>query len=285
MRLFKKINNNFALALDSKGEEVIVSGKGIGFYKMPCYLENMEIITRTYYDIDNKYLGLLSEIPEEIINISVKVSDFAKRKIETEFNPNIIFTLADHINFSIERLKKGHIFDFPTPYDFEEAYKEELLVGKYALDLIKEKLNIHLPQSEVIGIALNIVNSKSYYKASGNVKNYDNLVTSITEMIEVFFEREIDKSTLNFSRFSTHLRYLFKRMSEQKAISSDNYKIFETMKKETPKTYESIQVISEYLFNTEGWTLDQEEQLYLILHVNRLLSREDCNREGITLDT
>ena len=34
MKLLKKINNNFALALDSRGEQIIVEGKGMGFQKM-----------------------------------------------------------------------------------------------------------------------------------------------------------------------------------------------------------------------------------------------------------
>ena len=56
MKLLKKINNNYALALDSNGEEIIVSGRGIGFQKMPCDLNDLSLISRTYYDIDLKYM-------------------------------------------------------------------------------------------------------------------------------------------------------------------------------------------------------------------------------------
>ena len=35
MKLLKKINNNFALAEDSKGEQVIVEGRGVGFRPFP----------------------------------------------------------------------------------------------------------------------------------------------------------------------------------------------------------------------------------------------------------
>ena len=47
MKLLKKINNNFALAEDSKGEKVIVEGLGVGFQKMPCELTDLSIIYRT----------------------------------------------------------------------------------------------------------------------------------------------------------------------------------------------------------------------------------------------
>ena len=38
MKLLKKINNNFALAIDGNGEKVIVEGRGIGFNRMPCII-------------------------------------------------------------------------------------------------------------------------------------------------------------------------------------------------------------------------------------------------------
>ena len=47
MKLLKKINNNFALALDSKGTQIIVEGKGIGFRKMPEELADLSVISRT----------------------------------------------------------------------------------------------------------------------------------------------------------------------------------------------------------------------------------------------
>lgn len=285
MKLLKKINNNFALAFDSKGEEVIVSGKGIGFYKMPCIIEDMSVISRTYYDIDKKYIGLLGELPEEVINISINVSDFAKKQLDTELSPNIIFTLADHINFSIERHKKGITFSFPLSYDFEQLYPKELTVGQYALKIVKQEMGIELPKTEIIGIAMNIVNAELFTAPAYDEKEYDELLNNITKNIENYFDIKIDKKTLNYSRFSTHLRYLFKRLYEKKMISSENSKIFNSLIKETPETYECVKIIEHYLRRKRNWKLDKEEQMYLILHVNRLISREDCNREGITLDT
>lgn len=38
MQIFKKINNNVALARDAKGRELVVFGKGIGF--PPCRMNS-----------------------------------------------------------------------------------------------------------------------------------------------------------------------------------------------------------------------------------------------------
>lgn len=48
MEVYKKINNNVALARDAKGRELVVFGKGIGFVSMPYELTNLSCIQRTF---------------------------------------------------------------------------------------------------------------------------------------------------------------------------------------------------------------------------------------------
>lgn len=285
MKLIKKINNNFALGVDSQGKKVVVSGKGIGFKPIPCDLDDLSCVNRTYYDIDLKYIGLLNETPEEIINLSIQIVDYTKRKLKKELNPNIIFTLADHINFSITRYKKGITFDFPLTYDFQQLYKKEIDIAKYALDLIHRNLHIKLPDGEITGIAMNIVNSELSSGIDTEKIDYEDLITSITSIIEKFFQISVKRDTVNYSRFATHLRYLFVRILNEKTISSDNLKLYKSLLEETPKTYDCVCEIKEYLKKEKNWDLDKEETLYLMLHVNRLFTREDCNLTGITSNT
>ena len=58
-----------------------------------------------------------------------------------------------------------------------------------------------------------------------------------------------------------------------KNISSENEKMFELLKVQYPKTYDCAIAIKNIL-NVE---FNDEELLYLMLHINRLCSREDCN--------
>ena len=54
MQIFKKINNNVALARDAKGRELVVFGKGIGFPAMPYELTDLSAVQRTFYDVNEK---------------------------------------------------------------------------------------------------------------------------------------------------------------------------------------------------------------------------------------
>lgn len=70
MKLLKKINNNFALAEDSKGEQVIVEGRGVGFQKMPCELNDLSSISRTYYGFNSETIRLIQTVNPQILQIA-----------------------------------------------------------------------------------------------------------------------------------------------------------------------------------------------------------------------
>lgn len=70
MQVIKKLNNNFAICIDGEGKELIAVGKGIGFPKTPYEVEDLNLITRTFYDIDPKYIELFKDIPEKVIHFT-----------------------------------------------------------------------------------------------------------------------------------------------------------------------------------------------------------------------
>lgn len=123
MKVIKKINNNVALCLDGNQRELIAFGKGIGFKPIPYELTDLSVIERTYYGISPEYQGLLKEIPKEIFDVSGMLVDLAANSIDADFNRNLVITLADHINFAIDRYKKNiHI---KPPYVGNLAYLHE----------------------------------------------------------------------------------------------------------------------------------------------------------------
>ena len=63
MKVIKNINNNISLCLDSRNNEVVAFGKGIGFTKPP-YDVPLSKIDRTFYDVDEEQLAVLNRIPK-----------------------------------------------------------------------------------------------------------------------------------------------------------------------------------------------------------------------------
>lgn len=278
MKVIKKINNNVAICVDNNNHELIAFGKGIGFPQMPYELTDLNKIDRTYYGVNQNYLGLLDEIPEDIFEISAKIVDYAKGKIMNEVNSNITFTLADHINFAIQRYKKNMVIKMPFSYDMQHLYETEMRIGEVAVKFINKVLAIHLSKDEAVGIALHFINSENMKTVKNGEINENQVISDITSIIEKEFHIEISKKGFNYSRFVSHMQYLLKRKEKDISIISENEKMFEMMKTEYQETYDCVLEIKRYIEEKLGWNPSNEELLYLMLHVNRLCSREDCNR-------
>ena len=276
MKVIKKINNNVALCLDSNGKELIAFGSGIGFPKTPYELEDLSKITRTYYGVNSNYLELLHEIPENVFEISAVIVEYAQTKIFNEFCPNVVFTLADHIHFAIERSKKNMTLKMPFSYDMEHLYEKEMEVGKKAVLYINKVLKIHLSSQEAYGIALHLINSENFEKEE--TKDDKEIIEEITRLIEQEMTCKINKRNFSYSRFVSHMQYLLKRKDTEMFDLDENKHMFEDMKKECPKTYACVNKINEYIESELGWKMNKDESFYLMIHVNRLIDREDCNR-------
>jgi beta-glucoside operon transcriptional antiterminator len=72
------------------------------------------------------------------------------------------------------------------------------------------------------------------------------------------------------------MEYLFKRCGEGVTISSMNVKMFDSLKTEYPDVHNCSLLICDYFKKELKVQLNEEELLYLMLHINRICSREDC---------
>lgn len=275
MKLIKKINNNYAIALDSKGKQIIVEGKGVGFIKMPCELEDLSIIRRTYYNAKKQDVHLIESISQELLLVCEKIYDYAMRIVGDRLNPNLPFILADHIQFCIERLEKNIQMKIPLYYDVEYLYPSETKIAEYALKTVLVDLGILLPDYEKTGIALNIINSELQTDMEDG--DYSELIRLCTAVVEKSMDIKIRKNGFEYSRFVTHMEYFFRRGKKQLLAVTNNTEIYEKVTEEYPKVKQCVDTI-ETVLNRKGFKLNQEEKLYIMLHVNRLCTREDCNR-------
>ena len=107
MKIVKIINNNTVCAVDEKGKEQIVSGKGIGFGKKrgeavdPAQIQKIYMITDSA--LRKRMVECLSEIPYEHIQLTSELVDYISNQISEILNESLMISLSDHISFAIER--------------------------------------------------------------------------------------------------------------------------------------------------------------------------------------
>lgn len=275
MKLLKKINNNYALAKDSYGQTIIVEGKGIGFVKMPCELTDLSKITRTYYGISQQHIDLIKKVNQEILDISNQIYEQCLKSLNKELNQNLPFILADHIEFAIERNKKGINIKMPISYEIENLYKTESKIAAYAISLIRSILHISLPIEEKTGIALTIINAEN--SADFHEMSDGTMVSQCTKIIEKEMKITINRNSINYSRFVYHMECLFQRSNQQLQVSLETLDLYGIVKSELSYLEKCINELIKYLEENKI-KLNEEEKLYLMLHINRLCDREDCHR-------
>ena len=278
MKAIKKINNNFALCLDSSGVEMIAYGKGIGFGQFPCEVD-LERLDGTYYNVDPQLMSMIAEMPDEIFRISQQVIRYAQRITDKPIPNNFVFSLTDHIQFAIERQRKNIHVKMPFAYEIEHLYEKEFQIGDYALKQLKEKLKVFLPKEEATGIALHFINNYQQYTAETATEDFEDLLEHVLLIIEEAQNLHVDRSSYDCYRFSMHLRYFMKRAQEEALYTGDGEDdLYEHMKADYPDVYHTMTLVQAHLEKTLHIQCSTEEQLYLMIHINRLCAKEDCHR-------
>lgn len=279
MKAIKKINNNFALCLDSNGVEMIAYGKGIGFGKFPCVLD-LEKLDGTYYNVDPQLMSMIEAMDDRLFCISQEIIRYAQEISGKPIPNNFVFSLTDHIQFAIERQKKNIHVKMPFAYEIEHLYETEFQIGDFALKRLKEELRVFLPKEEATGIALHFINNYQQYSAETATTEFEDLLQQVLLMIEDHQHLAIDRGSYDCYRFSMHLRYFMKRAGEGALYTgSEEDELYEHMKADYPDIYETMTAVQAYLEKTLNIQCSAEEQLYLMIHINRLCAKEDCHRQ------
>lgn len=268
MKAIKKINNNFALCQTESGEEVIVYGKGVGFGNFPCEIP-LEKIDRTYYDVNEKYYSILDAVPPEVVLGCSDIADNAAFELDCSLNPNFAFTLADHINFAIERQKKGIDIALPLSHDLKFLYPQEVSLGQSGLDVIERETGIRLPDSEASSIAMHLINAEGE-DLHASIQKLE-IIDEICSIVEKELGVQINKESYSYSRFAVHLHNLIRRLEAKEPVHiSISTKMLRTMAMEYPDVYFCGNRIIQYLDEKWGWKCNEEELLYIMLHVSRI---------------
>ncbi|WP_073588214.1 BglG family transcription antiterminator LicT [Anaerocolumna xylanovorans] len=274
MQVERIINNNVVSAFDSKGKEVLVMGKGIGFQAKRNKEIDQELIEKIFYldtqtEVD-KFKKLLANLPLEHIQVSNEIITYADETLGRKLNPNIYITLTDHINFAIERFQQGMLFDNPLLWDVQRLYRREYLIGEYAVALIGKQIGIRLPVDEAASIALHIVNAE-YSSIMSETMSITKIIPQLVEIVEKDFEITLEEQSLRYDSFITYLRTLMQRIVSREQLDGIDQEFNDMVKKLYPKEYGCSRKIADFLTEHYPDIVLAEELAMLSIHIRRLI--------------
>ena len=276
MKIAKVYNNNVISAFNEKNEELVVMGRGLAFQKKPGDSVEEEKIEKIFAlknnDMSEKFKTLLYEVPIEYMEVTEDIIKIAKSRLGRNLNDSIYISLTDHIHFAVERNEKGYDIKNALLWEIKRFYKQEFIIGMEALKIIQEKLGVLLPEDEASFIAMHIVNAELNQEMP-NVANITKVMQDILNIVKYHFKMDFDEESLNYFRFITHLKFFAQRLYSKTSIEDDDPFLFETVREKHKAAFECTEKINEYIENQFDYSLTNNEKLYLIIHIQRVVNR------------
>ncbi|MCW1874217.1 PRD domain-containing protein [Erwinia sp. INIA-01] len=271
----KVLNNSLVLASTPGQEDVIVMGKGLGFSSRPGDDLDPQKIEKIYAVQNSQaardYLRVIENSPEYLPPLVQSLIDQANVGLNGRLSEQLFFTLMDHLSFAIERFHKGIAIQNRLLFEVKRFYPREFALAQQAVNTLNQRLSITLPEEEAGNIAFHLVNGQT------DVLNMESTLLSVKMLKDIFniikyhFRVEIDRDSLNYQRFLTHLQFFIQRMIERRQIATKDDFIFEQVRGEYPDHYRASQLIAEYVLNLLQVTLTSDELLYLMIHLVRVV--------------
>lgn len=272
------INNNVVSAVDEKGQEVVAMGRGLGFGIKPGAKVDEKKIEKIFRMEDESLAGqlkeLLSNMPLEHAQISNDVISYAKETQKLKLNQSIYVTLTDHINFTIERYHQGIQLENALLWDIKRFYRQEYLIGQFAIEMINNRLHIELRDDEAGFIALHFINAE-YNTTIKDTLGIPNLIQGALDIVKQELDITFDENSLHYERFLTHLKFLLQRVYRHELLPNEEYELAQMMISKYPVEYSCSKKIADYIEKQTNSKISGEEIMYLSIHIRRVSMVEE----------
>ena len=247
MQVIKCINNNVVSCRDGKGHEMIAMGRGLGFALRPG-----------------------DEVDEEkVVHLKIGQPDVHLLQLVLEaVDGSVYLTLTDHICFAIDRMRSGTTFQNTLLAEVRTFYPREYTVGKYALELLAQELDVHFPDDEAANIALHLVNAE-YENSISDTLRITQTLHDILSTLTGWPRLHLDTASGFYDEFTVHLKFLVLRAFSGNGQPRGDEGFVASVRRCYPDEFHCAQQIIEGLERRTGNSLPAEEQAYLAASLHR----------------
>ncbi|GAA3091958.1 PRD domain-containing protein [Streptomyces roseofulvus] len=274
MKALRVLNNNVVLARDDKGQEVILTGRGIGFSSRQGKPVDPALIVRVFVPADGRDPDHLSEalalIDEEVLRAVVIALDETGIEGRESTRPTLAIAVADHVAGALDRAARGIVVEYPLRAEVQALYATEYAQAQRLLAAINERVDPRLEPPEAIALALHLVNAGF---AKGDLSFTYTMTGVIQQMLAVVRERHglsVSQESMSAARFITHVRYLFVRIQQHRQLKGHESTIGRGIRRHYPEATRTAQQLATIVELRLGTRLSEDEVSYLALHVARM---------------
>lgn len=267
--ILKSYNNNI-VSVKINEEERILFSKGIGFgKKFGDIIEKGTQVEKIFVieDEDNlrNFKQVIENVDEEFLILCEKMLSYIENELKEDLDERIHIALVDHLNFAVKRLSNNEEIENPFLMEIKALYQKEYTLAEKVAETLQNEKNLTIPVGEIGFIALHIHSARSSGKLSNTLKN-TYLINSIVEYVEKQIGVQIDKTSLDYARFLTHLRFAIKRILSDISIKNDFIK---EIKSKYKLSYKIANGVSKILIEQLQKNVTVDEIAYLAMHIER----------------
>lgn len=124
-----------------------------------------------------------------------------------------------------------------------------------------------------MNIALHLVNGELEQSDMHATLKSTHVIQDVTGIIERELHLTLDTESFNYSRFVMHIRYLLQRLEQDDQEIIGMSGALRHLEMQFPDVYRCTLSIQEHLFAACGRRCNEDELLYLFMHINRLKQR------------
>lgn len=267
------LNNNVVVAHDYSGKECVVIGKGVGFTKRPGDAVDEACIQKVFRLDEENSLDKTSEafkdVPEALFNIVLDIVKQATHKLDRKIHKSVYASLIDHLSFAIERIKQGAYVENMLLWDIKRLYRNEFIIGQWAIAEIKKQLHVELPEDEAGFIALHLLNSQKD-GAMPDIKAVSKVIQDILNIVKYHFKIEYDEESINFQRFVTHLKFFAHRLLSNTYVTSDDRSLHDVVALKYSESYACAKRVNKFIAHDYGRALTDDEMMFLSIHIEHV---------------
>lgn len=273
-RIEKVLNHNTVIAIYTENNrEYLIMGKGVGFGRKID--ERIEARPEdTIYSLqESTDRGDARKLAKSISPVCLEIADKVLKNAEKTFGKidrNMLFPMADHIEYAVKRIKNHEQISNPLTEDIRILFHAEYKAAQSIQDILKEELDVQIENDEIGYIALHIHSAIEDEKVS-QAMQMAQAVRECVSLVEKEIGKPIDVLSLSYNRLMNHIRYMVVRAlkGEQLKVSMNDY-----MELKFPKSFQMAQTVCDQVSHDLRCQLSEEEIGYLAMHIERVTSAE-----------
>lgn len=268
------LNNNAVVATDEQNQTLVALGSGIAFHQKAgrAILENK--IEKSFYpkneDAANSISETLAQVDPKYIELSDRIISEAVISSGKKLSDDIYVSLPDHLQFAVERLKKGMLIQNKLTVETMQTYPDEFQLGKHTLSYLAQETGLTFPDDEATNIAMHLITAEE-----GDVlENTEETITLINQFLKVIsamLKKEFNLNSVSYYRLVTHLKFFVQRIKKRQHQEFPPDKtLYDLIIRDYHAEYLIAQRIAGIVMKKFNYRVSDDEILFLTIHIHRV---------------